>query len=103
MLLPNSDEIGASIDFFKRILMPIVFSLSWLWYIATNALRFGRPLEFFVVAGAVAAADDVFSLFDRPADFLFDSFRAIANDFGLPPPETGDFFNQVDLGTQTLD
>lgn len=83
---------------------------------ATNALRFGRPLVPFTGVGApaddatfapsvAAAAEDALSLFDRPAiDFLFDSFKAIANDFGLPPPETGDFLihDEDDLG-ETLD
>lgn len=78
LLLLIAIEIGASTDFFKRILMPIVFSLNWLWYIATSALRFGRPLEVFV---AVVT-------FDRPTDFLLDSI-AIANDLGFPPD--GDF------------
>lgn len=101
--------------------MPIVFSLSWLWYIATSALRFGRPLVLFVgvgaavddttfatavgtaAAAAAAAAEYALSLFDRPADFLFDSFKAIAKDFGLPPPETGDFLVHVDDLGDTLD
>lgn len=92
-LLLNATDIGASSDFFSRILMPIVFSLSWLWYIATNALRFGRPL---VVVFAVvdADADVAVGAADRATDFLLDSI-AIANDFGFPPD--GDFLT-TELG-----
>lgn len=82
---------------------------------ATNALRFGRPLAPFTGVGApaddatfapsvaAAAAEDALSLFNRPADFLFDSFKAIANDLGLPPPETGDFLIHVDDLGDVLD